>query len=154
MFNLSRGEKGFTLIEIMVVLVILGVLATISVPAFTKYVRKAKISEAISNVGSYGTAIRIYKMEKGDWPQAKPKPVPPATSAQCPDLPDIDVNEKYFTLDWTPVNKDTKLTININNTASFDHTCTFSYEIDAKTLKGKWIDGTEKCLEEYVPYLL
>ena len=148
MFNPRREEKGFTLIEIMVVLVILGVLATITVPAYIKYVRKAKIGEAISNVGSYATAIIIYKMEKGDWPAAKPG------GQQSSDLLEIDVNEKYFTLNWTPGDKNTDLTINVNDTPSFDHICTFAYIIDAKTLKGKWVDGPEKCLEEYVPYLL
>ena len=146
MFNLRRGEKGFTLIEIMVVLVILGVLATISVPVYTNSVRKAKISEAISNVGSYGTAIRIHKMEKGDWPQTKPD------GAKCPDFDDIDLNENYFTLKWTkPANKDTNLDI-IVTTNNFDVSGSITYRIYADTLKGEW--QTSALLTKYAPYVL
>jgi len=151
MFNLRRGERGFTLIEIMVVLVILGVLATISVPAYTKYVRKAKIGEAISNVGSYGTAIRIYRMEEGTWPQAAKQ-----AGAQASDFSDIDVNEKFFGLSWiasTAKTNNLVITVDTEN-FDFDEDGEFSYTIDATSYNGVWKDEEGELLEKYAPFLL
>ena len=43
---MSRGDKGFTLIELMIVVAILGILAAVAIPAFVKYMRRSKTSEA------------------------------------------------------------------------------------------------------------
>ncbi len=42
-----RGEKGFTLVELMVVVIILGILATLSIPLYSGYVKRGKVSEAL-----------------------------------------------------------------------------------------------------------
>ncbi len=52
---LRRRNKGFTLIELMIVVAILGILAVVAVPAFIKYMRRAKTSEAIDMLD------KIYK---------------------------------------------------------------------------------------------
>jgi type IV pilus assembly protein PilA len=43
---MNRGDKGFTLIELMIVVAILGILAAVAIPAFVKYMRRSKTSEA------------------------------------------------------------------------------------------------------------
>ena len=43
---MKKGEKGFTLIELMIVVAILGILAAVAIPAFVKYMRRSKTSEA------------------------------------------------------------------------------------------------------------
>jgi prepilin-type N-terminal cleavage/methylation domain-containing protein len=45
-----KNQKGFTLVELMIVVVILGILAAIAIPAFIKYVRNSKTSEAKENL--------------------------------------------------------------------------------------------------------
>ncbi len=45
-----RSVSGFTLVELMIVVVILGILAAVAIPAFTRYVRKSKTSEATGNI--------------------------------------------------------------------------------------------------------
>merc|ERR1712232_372765 len=45
-----KNRKGFTLIELMIVVAILGILAAVAVPAFLKYIKRSKTSEATMNV--------------------------------------------------------------------------------------------------------
>lgn len=48
--QLKTFQQGFTLIELMIVVVIIGVLSSIAVPAYTQHVRRAKLAEAISQL--------------------------------------------------------------------------------------------------------
>ena len=62
-------RKGFTLIEVLIVVIILGILATIAVPQFTKIVTKAKASEATTNIAAINTGLEIWKLEhSGNYP--------------------------------------------------------------------------------------
>lgn len=58
-----RSEKGFSLIELMIVVAIIGILATVAVPNFTRFQNKAKQSEAKGNLGSLYTAMHAFKAE-------------------------------------------------------------------------------------------
>jgi prepilin-type N-terminal cleavage/methylation domain-containing protein len=53
---MSRNTKGFTLIELMVVIVIIGVLASLAIPRFTEASDKAKVAEAPRIIASYESA--------------------------------------------------------------------------------------------------
>lgn len=57
------SEKGFTLIELMIVVAIIGILAAIAIPNFMNYQCKAKQAEAKSNLGSVRTALEAYRAE-------------------------------------------------------------------------------------------
>jgi type IV pilus assembly protein PilE len=61
-----RGKKGFTLIEVLIVVIILGILATIAIPQFGNMVKRARLSEAWTGLGAVRTAQAIYKMENTD----------------------------------------------------------------------------------------
>ena len=60
MFKKLREKKGFTLIELMIVVAIIGILAAIAIPNFLKFQAKAKQSEAKSNLGAVFTAETAY----------------------------------------------------------------------------------------------
>ena len=61
--NLLKRQKGFTLIELMIVVAIIGILAAIAIPNFLKFQARAKQSEAKSNLKGIYTALRTYYAE-------------------------------------------------------------------------------------------
>jgi len=57
---MKRTQQGFTLIELMIVVAIIGILAAIAVPAYNDYMGRAKISEAIVRLDEAKTAVADY----------------------------------------------------------------------------------------------
>ena len=62
-----RGEGGFTLIEILILMLIVGILTAISIPNYLEYVRKQKEKTAISDIHVIASRITSYMMEN-TWP--------------------------------------------------------------------------------------
>ena len=60
-----KRRKGFTLIELMVVILIVGILAAVAIPILRGRIDAAKWSEGKAMMGSIATAIRAYHAEKG-----------------------------------------------------------------------------------------
>lgn len=61
--NMKKNVKGFTLIELMIVIIIIGILASVSVPMYRNYTRKAMASEGVSLCGAVASAERVYYAE-------------------------------------------------------------------------------------------
>ncbi len=66
--NTVAGNKGFTLIEIMVVVVILGMLAGIIVPRFMGREDEARRTKAVVQIRSLEQALKLYKLDNGQYP--------------------------------------------------------------------------------------
>jgi len=58
-------QKGFTLIELMIVVAIIGILAALAIPAYTDYTIKSRVGEGASLSGAFRTALDVYWSENG-----------------------------------------------------------------------------------------
>jgi len=66
--NLRTRESGFTLIEVLVVVIIVAILAAVAFPIYQNYVKGAYASDAQSAIGSIWNAAQMYYQDKGEWP--------------------------------------------------------------------------------------
>ena len=62
-YQIGSEQKGFTLLELLIVIAIIGVLATIAVPRFQQYSEKAKFVEVVNATSPYKTAVEVCLME-------------------------------------------------------------------------------------------
>jgi len=78
---MKRLNSGFTLIELMIVVAIIGILAAVAIPQYQNYVARAQVSEAFSLMSGAKTAVAEYFITNGTFPADNPAaglPVNPA----------------------------------------------------------------------------
>ena len=80
---LRKNQKGFTLIELMIVVAIIGILAAVAIPAFSRYQAKSKTSEARVNLAAIATSQISYEAEFDEYTTcaANPGAVPSGQTA-------------------------------------------------------------------------
>jgi type IV pilus assembly protein PilA len=78
-------QKGFTLIELMIVVAIIGILAAVALPAYQDYTARAQVSEGFTMSGGQKTTIAEYAQTNGAYP----------TAATTPAVADLAVAGKY-----------------------------------------------------------
>jgi len=127
------NQKGFTLVELMIVIVIVGILAAVAVPIYQSNIRKAKTSECDAAMGTIRTGLRVYYAANSAYPTAAAGTV--ITAVTGLDITANDLNGKYFVAtDYTLESADSTYTITCTkddlfgagNDRTLDQTGTFA----------------------------
>lgn len=61
-------KKSFTLIELLIVLVIIGIITAVAIPQYNKMAERAVLAEAVQTLDALATAMQMYYTETGKWP--------------------------------------------------------------------------------------
>src|SRR5690606_10137272 len=64
----AQMQKGFTLIELMIVVAMIGILAAVAIPAYQDYITRAQVSEAVALAGGLKAPLAEYGADKNSWP--------------------------------------------------------------------------------------
>lgn len=121
--KVSLSQKGFTLIEVMIVVAIVGILAAIAMPAYTDYVKRGKAAEATSTLANARVKMEQFFQDNRTY-----------DGGPCP------VDGKYFTYDCG-VPTATAYTIGATPVTGEGMTG-FAFSIDQNNAKTSTFDGT------------
>ena len=87
----KKAAKGFTLIELMIVVAILGILAAVAIPSFIRYMRRAKTTEAVDKLAymyrSSSTYVTAERGARAPGTAAVQEPMFPGTQGMTPSAP-------------------------------------------------------------------
>jgi type IV pilus assembly protein PilE len=101
---MMRGKEGVTLLEVMVVVVIVGILAAVAIPAYNNYITRARRSAAFTALETVRAAQEMYRAEKGFYVGINQ--LPGCSSGMAGNnyiVTVLDVTATTFTVDATPM---------------------------------------------------
>jgi type IV pilus assembly protein PilA len=133
---LRKSRKGFTLIELMIVVAIIGILAAIAIPNFLRFQLKAKSSEGKVNIAAVRTTETSYHAELGVYVSADPEP--PVANIGTAKVNFNDTAAGFATLGWSPEGQ-VYFSYGITTTADFvGYTVTAEADIDGDGTPQAW----------------
>jgi type IV pilus assembly protein PilA len=127
-----KKQQGFTLIELMIVVAIIGILAAIALPAYQDYTARAKVTEGLSLASSAKIAVSEYRTSENAWP----------TSNASAGLPNI-IGEYVSSVVVAATGSAADITVTYNDKVASGGTITLTPTLSNGTIK--WAcssDGT------------
>jgi len=97
---MKHTQQGFTLIELMIVVAIIGILAAVAIPSYQDYTARAQVSEAMSLTSGVKTAVSEWYADKGAFP-SDPASVSATTSGKYVASIAFDNSGSVFYVDAT-----------------------------------------------------
>jgi type IV pilus assembly protein PilA len=135
---MKRVQQGFTLIELMIVVAIVGILAAIAIPAYQDYVVRSKMSEVEGAMAACKTSVAEYTATHGSYPAT-------VATAGC-----STTQTQYLASMAVAAGI---ITAKSQNTGA-NPECTFTLTPTAGANKAeitKWVGGSSVCQSKYVP---
>jgi type IV pilus assembly protein PilE len=126
---LKATQKGFTLVELMIVVAIMGILASIALPSYTDYVKKGKAAEATANLADLRIKMEQCFQDNRDY-----------TNAACDVFCAPASGAKYFTYSCDPARTSITYTLKASGVAA-EGMSGFSYTVDQANAKTSQYDG-------------
>ncbi len=122
--------RGFTLIEVMIVVAIVAILASVAVPAYTQYIRRGAMQEAFSNLSSQRIRLEQYYQDNRNYG-------PPAatTCGGASDNALVLADSKYFDYSCTTSNSGQAFTITATGKSGLSASG-YAYTVDESGAKG------------------
>jgi type IV pilus assembly protein PilA len=128
----KKAQAGFTLIELMIVVAIIGILAAVAIPAYQNYVAKSKFAAALSEVSAGKTGFDV-KMNEGSNPATVADANLQASTTNCDmSLKDTNGGGLICTIKGGPAAVATH-TITLSRTADGNWSCANSIDADKQT---------------------
>jgi type IV pilus assembly protein PilA len=136
---MKRLQQGFTLIELMIVVAIVGILAAIALPAYQDYVIRSKMSEGVAAAAACKTSISEYVSTKTAWPAN-------VDTAGCSTL------ATYY-VEGLVVAANGVIEVTTQNTGSKPGNCVLTLTPGTPGLPDitKWVGSSSGCDAKYVP---
>jgi type IV pilus assembly protein PilA len=135
---MNKIQKGFTLIELMIVVAIIGILAAVAIPAYQDYLIRSKMSEVIAALSACKTSVAEYAAARNTFPNT-------VTVAGCSTQSTTYVGNMAVAGD--PV----ALTATEQNTGASPSGCTLTLTAMGTAAAITGWSGSTSCLAKYVP---
>jgi type IV pilus assembly protein PilA len=118
---MKKVQQGFTLIELMIVVAIIGILAAVAIPAYQDYTIRAKVSEVLVIASAARTSVAEYFISTGDMP----------ISTNAAGINDNTGQSEYITgIAFATSASGTELTYTLGNLGGTADTTTFIYQVN------------------------
>lgn len=144
LYKKGNFPKGFTLIEIMVVIIMIGILASIAFPMYLNHAKKAKMSDVILSVKSIATYLSEKEMEGK-----------PSSESASIIMDKLGIESRYFDITISGDEIIAKATEDFSSSTSGGKGGTFSYTYKGDPSKlGFQDEDNIKILETYAEYVL
>jgi len=101
LMRLMKSKKGFTLVELMVVIIILGILVAIAIPIYNNVTKSAKENACAANIRTIQSAVQMYQADHdGTLPSSLSDLVPDSGTKYIDELPKCPVSDYKVDYDY------------------------------------------------------
>jgi type IV pilus assembly protein PilA len=148
--HLRKSQKGFTLIELMIVVAIIGILAAIAIPNFLRFQLRARSSEGKTNIAALRTAQESFQAEFGSYRSANAVPTATVSSTKQVFSDTADTKGGFTATGWSPEGRVFFSYAMASNAAGTNYTVDAVADIDGDATTQLWGYLKPSAANEYV----